>query len=329
MKVETIDAPLVSIGVPVYNGESVLPRALDSLLAQTYRNVEIVVCDNASTDGTEEICREYAARDRRIRYVRNPTNIGCNPNFWKTFQLSRGEFFMWASADDSKPTSAVEECVLALQQNPNAVLAYGPILMRWAGKEELVEVANPLPMSGYGPCDRIRLLVRELQTNVIEYGLCRKEAIQKVVYGNHYGSDTLFLIQMCFLGEFAYIPSPIIIYEKRDDLIRGVMYEERTLNLQNLLTVPKHVRKKCWMVLLLGMYYMGKLQGPTFHEKFFTVYWFVITFVAKYRRLLAKEIVFQAAAPFVCLADVIWKLSKRSAISKKIGKRLHRVVFKT
>ena len=74
-------APLVSIGVPVYNGERLLGRTLESLLAQTYTHLEIIISDNASTDSTPAIAREFADRDPRVRYVRNETNIGAIPTF--------------------------------------------------------------------------------------------------------------------------------------------------------------------------------------------------------------------------------------------------------
>src|SRR5262249_38674640 len=90
----------VSIGMAVYNGERYLPQTLDSLLAQTYSDFELIICDNCSIDGTEEICRSYVARDSRIHYYRNRTNIGVDRNFNLAFKLSRGKYFKWAADDD-------------------------------------------------------------------------------------------------------------------------------------------------------------------------------------------------------------------------------------
>src|SRR3982751_485615 len=92
--------PKVSIGLPVYNGELHLALALDSILAQTYGDFEIVISDNGSTDGTESICRRYAAADPRIRYERNETNRGAAWNYNHVFELSRGEYFKWMAHDD-------------------------------------------------------------------------------------------------------------------------------------------------------------------------------------------------------------------------------------
>jgi len=92
--------PAVSIGMPVFNGEKYIRDALDSLLAQTFKNFELIISDNASTDRTEQICREYTARDARIRYVRQPENIGACGNFHFVLNEAVGEYFMWAACDD-------------------------------------------------------------------------------------------------------------------------------------------------------------------------------------------------------------------------------------
>ena len=92
--------PRVSIGLPVYNGELFLENALDSILSQTYSDFELIISDNASDDKTEEICRSYAARDKRVRYSRNAHNLGAAPNYNRVYHLARGRYFKWASHDD-------------------------------------------------------------------------------------------------------------------------------------------------------------------------------------------------------------------------------------
>jgi len=96
----TPPVPQVSIGVPVYNGEPFIREALDSLLAQTFTDFELIISDNASTDRTEAICREYAAKDERIRYVRQAEHCGAMANFQFVLDEAVGEYFMWAAADD-------------------------------------------------------------------------------------------------------------------------------------------------------------------------------------------------------------------------------------
>ena len=85
----------VSIGLPVYNGEKYLEQALISILSQTYTDFELIISDNASTDRTQAICREYAAKDPRIRYYCNEENLGAAPNHNRVFELASGEYFKW------------------------------------------------------------------------------------------------------------------------------------------------------------------------------------------------------------------------------------------
>jgi len=115
--------PLVSIGLPVYNGEAHLEAALKSLLAQDYENFEIVICDNASTDGTEGICRPFASRHANVRYIRNPENLGAMPNFSRVVDNSQGKWFMWAAHDDLWQGNYVSALVDCLETEPEAVLA--------------------------------------------------------------------------------------------------------------------------------------------------------------------------------------------------------------
>jgi glycosyltransferase involved in cell wall biosynthesis len=90
----------VSIGIPVYNGEPFIRETLDSLISQTFTNFELIISDNASTDGTEAICREYAAKDARIRYERQPKNFGGFSNFELVLAYAKSDYFMWIAGDD-------------------------------------------------------------------------------------------------------------------------------------------------------------------------------------------------------------------------------------
>jgi glycosyltransferase involved in cell wall biosynthesis len=110
--------PKVSIGMPVYNREPYIPAVLDSVLSQTYRDFELLISDNASTDRTEAIGREYAARDSRIRYVRNATNLGLAGNYNSVFRLAVGEYFRWVAGDDLCAPESLAACVEVLDRAP-------------------------------------------------------------------------------------------------------------------------------------------------------------------------------------------------------------------
>lgn len=119
-------APAVSIGMPVFNGERSLRAALDSLLEQSFTDFEVIISDNASTDQTESICRDYAARDNRIRYVRQPTNIGVAANFKFVLDEAQGEYFMWAACDDTRSPDFVEVNARFLTANQGYVASTSP-----------------------------------------------------------------------------------------------------------------------------------------------------------------------------------------------------------
>lgn len=116
--------PLVSIGVPVYNGERYLEQSLESLLAQTYENLKIILLDNASTDRTGEICRRYAESDSRIRYPRNEKNLGHTVNTNQIVPMARGTYYRQHHDDDLMMPRCTEACVQALESDTKAVLAH-------------------------------------------------------------------------------------------------------------------------------------------------------------------------------------------------------------
>jgi len=119
--------PAVTIGLPVYNGGKTLAPVLESLLSQTYRDFRIVISDNASTDGTERICQEFAQRDDRITYIRQSENIGLERNFDFVLSMASTEFFMWAAADDIRSVDFLELNVRFLQNNPEYIGSTCPV----------------------------------------------------------------------------------------------------------------------------------------------------------------------------------------------------------
>jgi glycosyltransferase involved in cell wall biosynthesis len=93
-------APRLSIGLPVYDGENYLAESLDALLGQSYEDFELIISDNASTDGTADIRRRYQKQDLRIRHIRQPRNFGLAPNHNFVFEQARGELFKRAPHND-------------------------------------------------------------------------------------------------------------------------------------------------------------------------------------------------------------------------------------
>jgi glycosyltransferase involved in cell wall biosynthesis len=117
-------APRLSIGLPVYNGETYLAESIEALLGQSFEDFELIISDNASTDGTADICRRYEKQDPRIRYFRQQRNIGLAPNHNFVFAQSRGDLFKWAASDDLYARDLLQSCVTALDEHPEVVLAH-------------------------------------------------------------------------------------------------------------------------------------------------------------------------------------------------------------
>lgn len=152
-------APRLSIGVPVYNGARFLRATLDSILAQTFTDFELIICDNASTDATESICREYASRDSRIRYFRNAKNLGPAPNYNLCFTHARGELFKWAAADDLIAPTFLERCIEKLDADPSMVSVYTRTLLIDESGNTLRKYDHDLELDHPSPVVRFARLV--------------------------------------------------------------------------------------------------------------------------------------------------------------------------
>lgn len=201
--------PRVTVGMPVYNGEEYLERALDSLLAQEFEDFELIISDNASTDGTEAIARRYAERDSRIRYHRAEVNQGAAWNFSHLVDMARGEYFRWACHDDMLEPSHLSRCVAALDAAPpSVVLAYTRSVLidehdvgQWTQEDNM-------DTRGMPPHARLRQLAQNLRYSNILYGLIRTEAMRQTRRIEPYeSSDYVLLAELALLGEFVEVPA--------------------------------------------------------------------------------------------------------------------------
>jgi glycosyltransferase involved in cell wall biosynthesis len=316
--------PLVSIGVPVYNSENCISQALDSIIGQTYENLEVVISDNASTDRTQTICQQYAAKDSRIRYYRNSENIGVTANYRRVLALSSGDYFMWAAADDIKPVAVVENLLKALHKNKAAVLAHGPILLKLKGRNDLVEIRNEMDISGSDAAERIRVFTRGISSQCMLYGLFRKASLSKGIFSSYsYGQEYLLCLQMCLLGCIEYVNTPIVIYSSRSCVpCDNPMYMEIPTTAMNLLTANGMFRWKCWSVLAFGSYYLATRDDVNWRDRARAIGAHVKTFTRVYRGRLGKEIVFQLFAPVSWFAVLMWRLAIRWKMSYSVTRKI-------
>ena len=211
--------PRISVGMPVYNGEPYLSEAIASILCQTMTDFELIISDNASTDGTEDICRRFAREDGRIRYTRNTENIGAAGNYNKVFDLAGGRYFRWANADDLFEPQLHEKCIDVLENNPSAVLAYGKTKLIDDAGRVLRNYEDNLDLRQERASDRfLDFFQRVGLTNVI-YGLMRSDAMRKT---NLFGDgtipavDTRFMAELTLQGQFVEIPQ-VLFYRRIHD----------------------------------------------------------------------------------------------------------------
>ena len=193
--------PLVSIGMPVYNGAHYLSSALDSILKQTYSNFELIISDNASTDKTEEICREYAVNDRRVKYLRQPQNIGPVKNFVFVLEQAKYKYFMWAAADDRKSYDFLEKNLEFLELNPEYVASTSPTHFKGGIFDEVVMGDKSLDDDSSG--QRIKNFYNGWHSNARFYSLIRRaELIQFPFKARGYlGSDWSWVIFLAKRGK--------------------------------------------------------------------------------------------------------------------------------
>lgn len=223
--------PKVSIGMPVYNGQQYIRRALDSLLVQDYDNFELNISDNASTDLTQRICAEYAERDQRIKYYRNSINVGSNKNFARVFALSQGEYFMWASCHDLWERTFISRCMEVLKHESNVVLCCSLADYIDLNGNSLVVIPRMPDTRGFGLLSRCHVVMWGLQYAYPIYGLIRTEALKQTkMFRTVVGSDIVLLFELSLLGEFAQIPEALLHLRRVSEFDSWDNYIERCLN---------------------------------------------------------------------------------------------------
>lgn len=203
---------VVSLGVPVYNGETFLRGALESIVGQTFPDLDIIVVDNASTDGTEDICREFAGRDARIRYHRLPKNIGAAPNFNHAFGLSRSPYFKWCAHDDLISPNFVERCVAALEARPDAVLAFGrtEVIDDYGDHVDWPEEGFMPALESDSPAERFGEAIRRAGTCFPIFGLFRSDALRRsTLHRPYYGSDRALIAEAALLGKVILVEDAV------------------------------------------------------------------------------------------------------------------------
>ena len=255
-----LSRPRVSIGMPVYNGENYIERAISSILAQTYKDFELIISDNASTDKTQEICKMFVGRDNRVRYHRNSKNIGAARNYNIVFRLSRGKYFKWAAHDDELAPAFLEDAVNVLEKNKDVVLTQSEVNIineksEVTGKylNRLINMGSSQPSERYGDY----LLADHACFDV--FGLMRRDVLANTkLHRSHLAADRNLLAELALLGRFYKIPA--YLFYIRDHSERSVHIESDKIEELGMWFDPKNKGKRLYMYPRLLLEYFKSIH---------------------------------------------------------------------
>lgn len=204
--------PRIGLGMPVFNGERYLTKALDSVLAQSMRDWELTIVDNASTDGTRAICERYASIDPRIRYFRNPQNLGAHPNYNRCFEYARGEYFKWVPHDDELAVHYLASCVAAMDADHEAVLCQTDFEYI-DGEGSTLSISGEW-LDGMDSVDRTTRFAAAIllaHTCYDVMGVFRRQALeQTILLPSFHGADRALIADLALRGRFLHVHEPLL-----------------------------------------------------------------------------------------------------------------------
>ncbi|MDX2256955.1 MAG: glycosyltransferase [Pseudanabaenaceae cyanobacterium bins.39] len=213
----------VSIGMPVYNGAAYIRQAIDSLLAQTHQNFELIISDNGSNDETQEICRQYALQDKRIKFYVNEVNLGALSNFTKVLEIAQYDYFMWAAHDDIWESEYISALVSIMEKDAEVAIAFTMFDAINESNQMIVEYPTILDIPSDDLYQRLAKYIKQHErlgkANPF-YALMRKKYTKQafataypLLQKGVWASDMLFIFQMLSLGKF--VVSPQKLFHKR------------------------------------------------------------------------------------------------------------------
>lgn len=281
----------ISIGVPVFNGEAYLKQALDSLLAQTFTDFELIISDNASNDHTSDICLDYAKRDSRIKYHRSDTNLGASYNFNHVFKLAKGEFFVWAAHDDLWHPEFLSKCLSVLDNNPSAILAY-TATQEVDGNGQLTDAKFPInnELALKSTFKRFAASWRYPPPQILVFGLIRREALKNTrLIADFAASDQVLVSELCLAGEMIGVPEYLFYYRRHIQQSTANPYP--TMRSRNAWYNPKNIQRitfPWWRVL--REHFVAVTQASIVSWDRLLCYLSLLRWMIRKRRVLARDL---------------------------------------
>lgn len=217
---------LVSIGVPVFNGADRLERAVRSVLAQDHENLEVVISDNGSTDGTQELCRELARSDSRIVYHRHPENIGLLNNFVAVMRMARGGLFRWLGDDDELAPDCLSRCVRQFAEDDRLLVVTTRIAYSNGGDLFADGDYRGAALRSPDPVERFREMLRLLNESdlVIDplYGVMKRDRVAAIPRRNIMREDEVFATKLALAGPWAHVPEVLARRNRPPTRLRAI-----------------------------------------------------------------------------------------------------------
>jgi len=212
----TLGGPVISVGLPVFNGVRFLGQAIESILSQSFADLELIISDNASTDDTRQICEHYIRQDSRIRYFRQNTNVGASRNWNFVVGLARGRFFKWASANDYCDPTMLSKCADILEQDPRVILCYPRTNLVDDSNNPLGIYDGDIAVTDERPSDRYKRIRTRLALNNAQSGLIRVDSLKRTRLERVYpAGDMVLMAELALLGYFWLLPDALF-YRRMD-----------------------------------------------------------------------------------------------------------------
>jgi glycosyltransferase involved in cell wall biosynthesis len=198
----------VSIGLPAYNQGHWLRQTLDSILAQTFSDWELIISNNASTDDTKSICMEFAGRDPRVKYYEYPITVNGWKNRNRTLEIASGEYCFNISSDDTYEPTFLEKCVKILDADLSISLCYSYTNLMNLKGEKYKEYTDGYSVMSEDAAERFRTIVSYLDLCNSYMGVIRRADLLKtnLFRTDLHASDTLLLAELSLVGKFYQIP---------------------------------------------------------------------------------------------------------------------------
>ncbi len=270
---------LVSIGLPTYNGLPYLKKAVESALNQTYSNIELIITDNPSTDGTQMFCEEYAKKDRRVKYIRHQKDIGAFKNYNSAFKNAQGKYYCWLSFDDYLDKYFIEKCVTKLREDKKAIMAISNfVFVNISG--EIVFKPNP---KDYFPIEKdLYLRLKEyillywiLGKATLFHGLWRREAIANEIIRDLPDSDIGFIFRGLSRGNFLFVDE-VLFY-------KGILPGRESREHEKL-TFRRVISSIFFRIKLIPLYffnmkYTTRIKNLSFVKRLKLIFWECISII--------------------------------------------------